>query len=189
MAKIKDNLAMQGISGKLGNQVVYRRVGDKIIVVAKPRRKPTTHPTLISQNNRFRLASTYAKNALQDPVLKDLYTAEAKRRGVINAYNMAVSDYLKAPEIRHINAEAYTGTQKGELITIEVSDNFKVVQVKVTISHGEETVEEGNAVLTADIWQYATTALNPALSGSKIVVTALDRPNNRVTKEKFLGKR
>jgi len=48
MAKIKDNLAMQGISGKLGNQVVYRRVGDKIIVVAKPRRKPTTHPTLIS---------------------------------------------------------------------------------------------------------------------------------------------
>ena len=41
MAKIKDNLAMQGISGKLGNQVVYRRVGDKIIVVAKPRRKPT----------------------------------------------------------------------------------------------------------------------------------------------------
>ena len=85
MAKIKDNLAMQGISGKLGNQVVYRRVGDKIIVVAKPRRKPTTHPTLISQNNRFRLASTYAKNALQDPVLKDLYTAEAKRRGVINA--------------------------------------------------------------------------------------------------------
>ena len=95
MAKIKDNLAMQGISGKLGNQVVYRRVGDKIIVVAKPRRKPTTHPTLISQNNRFRLASTYAKNALQDPVLKDLYTAEAKRRGVINAYNMAAVFYLK----------------------------------------------------------------------------------------------
>ena len=96
---------------------------------------------------------------------------------------MAVSDYLKAPEISHINAEAYTGTQKGELIAIEVSDNFKVVQVKVTILHGERTVEEGNAVLTADIWQYATTALNPTLSGSKIVVTVLDRPNNRVTKE------
>ena len=183
MAKIKDNLAMQGISGKLGNQVVYRRVGDKIIVVAKPRRKPTTHPTLISQNNRFRLASTYAKNALQDTVLKDLYTAEAKRRGVINAYNMAVSDYLKAPEISHINAEAYTGSTLGEVITIEVSDNFKVVQVKVTILHGERTVEEGNAILIADIWQYATTALNPTLLGSKIIVTVLDRPNNRVVKE------
>ena len=137
----------------------------------------------------FKLATAYAKSVMQNPELKALYSAEAKRRGVINAYNMAVSDYLKAPEIRHINTEAYTGTQKGELITIEVSDNFKVVQVKVTISHGEETVEEGNAILTDDIWQYATTALNPALSGSKIVVTALDRPNNRVTKEKFLGKR
>ena len=33
-----------------------------------------------------------------NPELKALYSAEAKRRGVINAYNMAVSDYLKAPE-------------------------------------------------------------------------------------------
>ena len=89
----------------------------------------------------------------------------------------------KLLKISHINAEAYTGTQKGELITIEVSDNFKVVQVKVTILHAERTVEEGNAILIAHIWQYATTALNPALLGSKIVVTVLDRPNNRVVKE------
>ena len=183
MGKSKSNYAITGLSGKVGKVFVFRQRGGETIVATPPSHTKAPSASQKAQQERFVRASAYAKNALQDPVLKDLYTAEAKQRGVINAYNMAVSDYLKAPEISHINAEAYTGTQKGELIAIEVSDNFKVVQVKVTILHGERTVEEGNAILTADIWQYATTALNPALSGSKIVVTALDRPNNRVAKE------
>jgi len=32
-------------------------------------------------------------------------------------------------------------------------------------------------------WVYTTTAINATLSGSKVLVTATDRPNNVVTKE------
>ena len=187
MAKIKDNLAMQGISGKLGNQVVYRRVGDKIIVVAKPRRKPTTHPTLISQNNRFRLASTYAKNALQDPSLKEDYTAEAKKRRNVSAYNMAMTDYLRAPKITHIDHSGYTGSATGEKIMIEAGDAFKVVAVKVRIEdHDGTLVEEGSATLVQGKWVYTTTVTNTSLTGDKIIVTATDRPGNNSKKEESL---
>ena len=183
MARTNDNIILQKVSGNIGKQVVLKRVHGKTVLSKMPKKPAARSAKQQMCAQGFKLATAYAKSVMQNPELKALYSAEAKRRGVINAYNMAVSDYLKAPEISHINAEAYTGTQKGELITIEISDNFKVVQVKVTILHGERTVEEGNAILIADIWQYATTALNPTLLGSKIIVTVLDRPNNRVVKE------
>ena len=164
MARTNDNIILQKVSGNIGKQVVLKRVHGKTVLSKMPKKPAARSAKQQMCAQGFKLATAYAKSVMLNPELKALYSAEAKRRGVINA-------------------EAHTGTQKGELITIEVSDNFKVVQVKVTILHGERTVEEGNAILIADIWQYATTALNPTLLGSKIIVTVLDRPNNRVVKE------
>lgn len=181
MAQVKDNFSIEGISGKIGKQIVFRQVNGKTIIASRPHRKPTTHPTLINQNNRFRLASAYAKKALADPVLKEEYTAEAKKRGIINPYNMAVSDYMKTPEISQVNTSAYTGKQIKEPINIEVTDNFKVIAVKVTIICQSSIIEEGDATFSTNIWQYYTTTLNPYPADTKIVITASDRAQNQDT--------
>lgn len=181
MAQVKDNFSIEGISGKIGKQIVFRQVNGKTIIASRPHRKPTTHPTLINQNNRFRLASTYAKKALADPVLKEEYTAEAKKRGIINPYNMAVSDYMKKPEISQVNTSAYRGKRIKEPINIEVTDNFKVIAVKVTIICQSSIIEEGDATFSTNIWQYYTTTLNKHLADTKIVITAFDRAQNQDT--------
>ena len=181
MAQVKDNFSIEGISGKIGKQIVFRQVNGKTIIASRPHRKPTTHPTLINQNNRFRLASAYAKKALADPVLKEEYTAEAKKRGIINPYNMAVSDYMKTPEISQVNTSAYTGNQIKEPINIEVTDNFKVIAVRVSIICQSSIIEEGDATFSTNIWQYYTTTLNPHLADTKIVITASDRAQNQDT--------
>lgn len=181
MAQVKDNFSIEGISGKIGKQIVFRQVNGKTIIASRPHRKPTTHPTLINQNNRFRLASTYAKKALADPVLKEEYTAEAKKRGIINPYNMAVSDYMKKPEISQVNTSAYTGNQIKEPINIEVTDNFKVIAVRVSIICQSSIIEEGDATFSTNIWQYYTTTLNKHLADTKIVITAFDRAQNQDT--------
>ena len=182
MTQVKNNFSIEGISGKIGKQIVFRQVNGKTIIAARPHRNPTTHPTLINQNNRFRLASAYAKKALADPILKEEYTAEAKKRGIINSYNMAVSDYMKTPEISQVNTSAYTGKQIKEPINIEVTDNFKIIAVKVSIIRQSSIIEEGYATFTANIWQYYTTTLNPHLTDTKIVITASDRAQNQDTK-------
>lgn len=181
MAQVKNNFSIEGISGKIGKQIVFRQVNGKTIIAARPHRNPTTHPTLINQNNRFRLASAYAKKALADPVLKEEYTAEAKKRGIINPYNMAVSDYMKTPQISQVNTSAYTGKQIKEPINIEVTDNFKVIAVKVSIIRQSSIIEEGYATFSTNIWQYYTTTLNPHLTDTKIVITASDRAQKQDT--------
>ena len=132
-----------------------------------------------AQQERFIRASAYAKNALQDPSLKEDYTAEAKKRRNVSAYNMAMTDYLRAPKIAHIDHSGYTGSATGEKIMIEAGDAFKVVAVKVRIEDHDATLVQGK-------WVYTTTVTNPSLTGDKIIVTATDRPGNNSKKEESL---
>lgn len=117
-----------------------------------------------------------------NPELKALYSAEAKRRGVINAYNMALSDCLRLPEIKAIDVANYTGSTLGEVITVEVADTFKVVEVTVSIINDVTIIEEGSAIFVDNRWEYVTTSLNAAATDSKVVVTAVDRAGNKINK-------
>lgn len=186
MAQVKNNIIIQDVSGAIGKQIVLKCVNGKTILSKMPSMPTTRTPKQKAQSKRFKNASSYAKKSLLNPLLKELYTTEAKRRGIINAYNMALSDYMKAPEIKFVDTSAYTGSQIKEPITIEVNDNFKVVEVRVTISHSDKIIEEGNAIFTKDLWQYFTTTLNKTLTGTKITITAIDRPQNASIEEILL---
>lgn len=59
---------------------------------------------------------------------------------------MALSDCLRLPEIKAIEIANYTGSTLGEVITIEVADTFKVVEVTVRIINDVTIVEEGSAI-------------------------------------------
>ena len=173
MGKSKSNYAITGLSGKVGKVFVFRQRGGETIVATPPSHTKAPSASQKAQQERFIRASAYAKNALQDPSLKEDYTAEAKN--------------LRAPKIAHIDHSGYTGSATGEKIMIEAGDAFKVVAVKVRIEdHDGTLVEEGSATLVQGKWVYTTTVTNPSLTGDKIIVTATDRPGNNSKKEESL---
>lgn len=184
MATTKNNVIVKGASGKFGRQIVFSQRAGKTIMSKPPlcTAPPTTKQK--EQQTKFARAAAYAKNALLDPTLKEAYTTEAKKRQDVSPYNMAMTDYLRPPQITHVDYSAYTGDASGEKIFIEAADAFKITTLKVKITAANSsTLEEGNATLVNGKWQYTTTATNTTLTGSKITLTATDRPGNTTTKE------
>ena len=184
MGKSKANYAITGLSGKVGKIFVYRQRGGETIVATPPVRTAPPTPKQIQQQTKFAQAAAYARNALLDPTLKEAYTTEAKKRRNVSPYNMAMTDFLRPPQITNVDHSAYTGDTSDQKIIIEVADAFKVVSVKVKITAANSSpLEEGTATLVKGKWEYTTTANNATLTGSKITLTATDRPGNTTTKE------
>ena len=184
MGKSKANYAITGLSGKVGKIFVYRQRGGETIVATPPVRTAPPSQKQIQQQEKFARAAAYARNALLDPTLKEAYTNEAKKRQDVSAYNMAMTDYLRPPQITNVDHSAYTGDTSDQKIIIEVADAFKVVSVKVKIiAANSSPLEEGSATLVKGKWEYTTTANNATLTGTKITLTATDRPGNNTTKE------
>jgi hypothetical protein len=184
MAETK-SLVFHETSGTLGNILTFTRKKSGKVIMGAKRRLSDTPPTdkQLEIRGKFKKATAYASAVLKDPVKKALYQAKAK--GDESAYNVATRDAFNAPEIGDVDTAAYTG-QAGQLIRIKATDDFEVagVQVKITSAAGI-VVEYGPAVLDADSldWLYATTTVNDVPAGSKITITAVDRPANQTVKD------
>ena len=186
MAESKNNIITHGLSGKVGDLIVFRSKGNKTFVSAAPR-KSTNEPTEAQKahQKRFQEATIYAKIAVTDTATKDGYEKVAKSKG-IGAYNVAVADFLQAPDIVEINLSRYSGNV-GDVITIIVNDDFMTKKVTVDISNADgTTVESGDAIADASgkLWIYTATTANPSLDGDKIAIRAYDLPGNMTEKER-----
>ena len=188
MARSKFNVLTHGLSGLLGDMIVFRQRANKTIVCGRPR--PTTKaPTAIALaiRDRFKRAAIYATSVMENPTLKAEYQLTAKLGQ--SAYNKAFSDYQKAPEIyQDIDLETYSGAT-GETIEISAIDDFRVVSVHVKLtSAADSIIEQGLAVQSPNglDWVYTFTVENSEVAGSKLVVTATDLPGNKTVLEKVL---
>lgn len=97
MARVTNNLLLQGISGKIGPLVV-RQVGGQTIVQSaetKAQRAPRS-PRQQAHLDRMYQAQLYAKAQIRDPSLKALYATRIDQRRT-SAYTVAIADYMKAP--------------------------------------------------------------------------------------------
>jgi len=189
MAVVLKNLVTKGLSGKLGDTLVFRRVGDRTIVSTAP--TTTKEPTekQKAQRERFQMAVLYAKGMMKVPSAKADYEAEAKGAGQPNAYNIAVADFFRAPDIEDVDLSMYTGAV-GDTIRIRAVDDFRVESVRVEIYNADGTeVESGNAMQQTNgiDWLYRATAVNEDLSGDRIVIKASDMPGNITEQEKELS--
>ena len=184
MATTKNNVITTGTSGKFGRQIVFSQRAGKTIMSKPPlRTKPPTEKQK-AQHQKFAQAAEYAKKAMLNSTLKADYTAEAKKRQDVSAYNMAMTDYLRPPVITKVDTSNYTGDSSDQKIIIEAGDAFKVVSLKVKITAANNSsLEEGSATLVEGKWEYTTTASNSTLTGTKITITATDRPGNTTEKE------
>ncbi|TCC89112.1 hypothetical protein EZ428_15535 [Pedobacter frigiditerrae] len=176
---------MFGARGRVGNLVVFKNFGSNQTVISRLKRK-VKNPVYTNKQEevkyKFKEAVIYARGIVGDPDLLAFYQKFAKPG--TSAYNLALADFCKAPEIRLIDTDNYLG-QIGDKIRARVIDNFRVMAVKISIYDASDTlIESGLAILAANSvdWLYETTLANGNLAGTKIVAEATDMPGNTTSK-------
>ncbi|WP_343306732.1 hypothetical protein AAHN97_06430 [Chitinophaga niabensis] len=179
------NSIMRGASGALGEELVFRqRAGKTVISLPPVPREDNPTGDQVEVRSKFKEANRYAKTATADPALKVAY--KAKARPGMSAFNVAMVDFFKAPEILEVDVTTYTGLS-GEPILIMATDDFKVKSVKVSILNIEgEEIESGEAMAhpeSDDFWTYTTTAANPDGASGIIKVEVSDLPGNLTKRE------
>ncbi|MHB1178207.1 MAG: hypothetical protein ACYCZO_07735 [Daejeonella sp.] len=188
MAKSKNNVITHGLSGLIGDLLVFRQRANKTIVADRPRpfSKPATAVQLGIQA-RFKKAAQYAKTAILDPLIKAAYQAAALLGQ--SAFNRAFKDYQLAPEFdEELDLSTYTGNSNEE-ISVSVIDDFQVMGVHVQILKPDSSLlEEGEAVQSPNglDWIYTTTAVIADVIGCRIIFTASDVPGNKTVLEKVM---
>jgi len=180
MGESKKNLATDGLMGQVGNFVFRRRRVDGKIFVSRHPGEQEAEPTQaqVSVREKFQQAAIYGRSAVSNPETEAEYAAATKPGQT--AYNVAVADFFRAPDIEEVDLSAYSG-QAGDVIRVKATDDFKVQQVSVKIENAAASlIEEGQAVADADgrSWIYTATAVNESLTGDKITITVTDRPQN-----------
>ncbi len=177
MAEIKKNLFLQGASGMLGKQLVYRTDNGKTIVSTRPIRTTEPSESQQKQMKRFKYASIFAKAAIADEVLGPIYSEAAQRLEKFrSSYQLAVTDYLKAPEIGEISFDT---TTSGAPVLIEAFEDPQVSKVQVSILADDDSIiESGEALLTSNgiQWEYVLPVDIP--EGGKLEIKAYDIPGN-----------
>ena len=187
MAKSKNNVVTHGLSGKLGEMLVFRQLNGKTIVASTPRKTREQTEKQKQHQERFLQASHYAMAALKDAATKQAYAAAAESGQT--AYNIALADMMRAPEIQAVNLAGYSG-KPGDIVTVKATDDFRVTQVTVEIQRADGSlVEKGNAVLseTGIEWQYKALTDNNVTQGCKVIARAMDLPGNVTESEQLVA--
>ena len=185
--ELLENDLIEGSSGRFGKRLIYSQRGRKTVITRRSSRKrnPNT-PQQQVVREAFAEGIIYARGVIADPALKSLYQAKVKDNQT--AFNLAVSDFCKAPQITKLHVLDYSGQISDKLI-VRAVDDFKVESVTLTITDSADSlIEEGTAVLSpngAD-WIYLATVANPVLAGTKVMVSAADLPGNVTSQEVLL---
>jgi hypothetical protein len=184
MAKQKNNVVTHGLSGKIGDLLIFRQLNGQTVVSKIPEQPKTQSEKQKANQSKFQQATIYAKMATEAPGTKDLYADAAKKKKGITAYNVAVADFFNAPDIETVDLSEYTGAV-GDQIRVIATDDFAVKSTYIQIVGADcSVIEEGEAVNCAgNLWVYTATQNNGNMDGNKIIVTVSDLPGNITTKE------
>ncbi|MDR2886846.1 MAG: hypothetical protein LBV26_02415 [Bacteroidales bacterium] len=131
MAKSENNVITRGLSGKVGDLLVFSQRGGKTVVSGVPRKSDKVSDSQKEQRRKFQHAVLYAKGAQQQPE----YIEASARKGK-TPYIVAVADFLNAPGIESIDLSGYSG-KAGDIIRITVTDDFTVKEVGVRITNAD----------------------------------------------------
>jgi hypothetical protein len=184
MPIIEQNAVMHGTSGMLNKQVVIRQQGGRTLMGYRPKKR-TSPPSAkqLARQETFKEAVKYAKDAMKNEMVRAMY--EARETAFVTAFNLAVRDYLKKPEIKAVLQDEYTG-MAGSRLLIVAYDDMEVSRVRVRLHNGAGTTyEEGEATLAADkpVFEYVLQNDVPAGQNVMATVTAIDVPGNTTENE------
>jgi hypothetical protein len=180
MAQSKNNPLTKGLSGMIGNSVVFRTVNGKTIISNRPS-KPKFQSALQKENRtKFSRAVAFSKRMMSDPIAKEKYGSIAKQEGLPNAYTAAVTEYMRKPEIQDIDIAQYTGGKDQEIRVRAEKKGFEVMEVEVLITDEKgQKIEQGKAgKATGGEWIY--TSQVDTLTPMQLMIRVRDRVNNVV---------
>lgn len=186
MAIIKDNIITEGLSGMLGNVVVFRQLRGKTIMANKPR-KPRFHSELQRENrSRFAKASAFAKQVLQDPQKKEYYLQKARKLKLPNAYTAAITDYMRKPTVMAVKCRGNAGEN---VMIVAVKKGFSLASVTVSLVNREGVSIATSAATLIDRQRHewkARLVPEPGIQNytreeGRIVVMATDCTGNMVS--------
>ena len=186
MASSNTSIITGKLRGSLGKELVFREWEGKTIVAKAP--KPRSGPPTAAQaefQERFLIASRYAKAIMDSPdqSMANAYAHAVRPRQ--NLYSRALEDFLSPPVVKKIDAGKYKGAV-GEKIFVRAIDDFRVTGVRVEIYAANGTLlEAGDAVVNLNgiDWTYTGMQALNLPAGSKIRAIATDVPNNEGTLE------
>jgi hypothetical protein len=93
MARVNKNIVTQGLSGKIGKQVVFKTRNDITFISVYPdRSKVVPSEKQLAEKSRFAEAVHYAKSVLADSVKKAEVAARTPKGKLV--YHQAIKDYL-----------------------------------------------------------------------------------------------
>src|SRR5215216_5299015 len=104
MAKVKNNLVTEGLSGRVGKRLVFRQLrdGSTVLCTLPDFSNRVFSEEQVTHQSRFKRASAYAKVAAKTtPIYRELAPARNT-----NAYNLALSDWFNPPVIDGITRQA-----------------------------------------------------------------------------------
>lgn len=189
MAKYKKNNPLtNGASGKIGDNVVLKKLGDTQYLANKGGKRKKSSEKQLVQMDRFSLAIWYANRQIVKPERRALYEKgiDGKKR---HAHAVAMSDYLNVPVIHGLDVNDYHG-EPGGMIRVRATDDFRVATVSVTIKGPDgQVIEAGMATPRGKrgLWRMATTARNSNLAGSVVEVVATDYASNSAAENVIIG--
>ena len=175
MAKVRQNVVVDGSSGCLGGQLVLKRdKAGRTILSRKPvfddHRLFT--PAQRAQQLAFRQAVAYAAGAHTNPLYIRLAVGTVR-----TPRNVAISDWLHPPRILQIDLDGWSG-QPGGLIRVEAIDDVLVTQVTLSIiTSSGALLEHGPALRVDDLWWHYTTIAGASGSLS-VLAAAQDLPGH-----------
>lgn len=181
MAHSDNSVVTRKLKGTIGKELVFREWGDKTVVAKAPgKRKGKVTEKQAETQERFLLASRYARAVMNNP---DQGLAEAYAKGLRprqNVYSRALEDCMSPPVVKSINTRNYKGAT-GDKIVVRAIDDFRVVSVHVEVyASGGTLLEAGSAAMDENglDFIYTATQVNGTLAGSKIIAIATDVPRN-----------
>jgi hypothetical protein len=193
MARIKLSGPVVGISGAMDEMVFVTRKGQTIAYMKKKQKKGEPSEAEQKRDDRWAVAQAYARSAMSDPEMWELYKTVAKEKNT-SPFLLAENDYRHAPSFRPLDLQMYRG-RVGDPITILAKDDVGLISVEVSIDRQDGTdVEKGMAVekgLRTGIWVYKATQDVPEGTDIFIEVVGWDHTGHRVkmTENPVVGKR
>ena len=171
-------------NGLLGEQVQVKkgRKGKNVVIMAKSRVKRKLTEKQIEARQQLSLAAEYARTALQDPALNEMYQKRAQNG--VSVFRTAANDFLQRPFIRDVDASEYHGNP-GDVIRVSAGDKIGLTEVRAKLLAPDGTlVESGPCVRTLPTagYLYTATVQVSDISGMTVSVTVRDTPGNIVNK-------
>lgn len=172
---------MQGARGTLG-KLVFRTIRGKVVMSVKPNMPSSEKQSELQKLNRdkFRIAASYARRVMHDPVMKAFYWKQAKKLKLPNAYTAAIKDYMCKTKVHAVDLKKYTGKVGGIITILAEKKHASVSEVKVTVMTKEgQEIEMGNATRRdSGTWIYKNTVHTNGAEGLRFIIYTKDLLGN-----------